>query len=64
LPESSNLATNEEVISLLQEKTSGQLRLLDQILRNAAIKALESGLTKIDKSVLDSIEGDYSLVAS
>jgi predicted transcriptional regulator len=64
LPDSSNLATNEEVISLLQEKTSGQLRLLDQILRNAAIKALESGLTKIDKSVLDSIEGDYSLVAS
>jgi DNA transposition AAA+ family ATPase len=64
LPEPSNLATNEEVISLLQEKTSGQLRLLDQILRNAAIKALESGLNKIDKSVLDSIEGDYSLVAS
>jgi hypothetical protein len=64
LPESSNLATNEEVISLLQEKTNGQLRLLDQILRNAAIKALELGLSKIDKSVLDSIEGDYSLVAS
>ncbi len=64
LPEPSNLANNEEVVSLLQEKTSGQLRLLDQILRNAAIKALESGLNKIDKSVLDSIEGDYSLVAS
>jgi hypothetical protein len=64
LPEPSNLATNEEVVRLLQDKTNGQLRLLDQILRNAAIKALESGLNKIDKSVLDSIEGDYSLVAS
>jgi DNA transposition AAA+ family ATPase len=64
LPEPSNLAINEDIINLLQEKTGGQLRLLDQILRNAAIKALELGLKKIDKSVLNSIEGDYSLVAS
>jgi DNA transposition AAA+ family ATPase len=56
LPEPSNLATNDEVITLLQEKTSGQLRLLDQILRDAAIKALESGLKRIDKALLDSIE--------
>lgn len=64
LPNHSNLATNDEIITLLQEKTSGQLRLLDQILRNAAIKALETGSQKIDKVLLDSIEGDYSLVAS
>lgn len=64
LPEPSNLAINDEIITLLQEKTGGQLRLLDQILRNAAIKAVENGLKKIDKALLDSIEGDYSLVAS
>jgi len=64
LPEPSNMATNDAIITLLQEKTSGQLRLLDQILRDAAIKALESGVKKIDKALLDSIEGDYSLVAS
>ena len=64
LPEPSNMAMNDAIITLLQEKTSGQLRLLDRILRNAAIKALESGVKKIDKALLDSIEGDYSLVAS
>lgn len=64
LPKPSNLAENQEIITLLQEKTDGQIRLLDQILRDAAIKALEDGINKIDKSVLESIEGDYSLVAS
>lgn len=64
LPEPSNMATNDAIITLLQEKTSGQLRLLDRILRNAAIKALESGVKKIDKAVLDSVEGDYLLLAS
>jgi len=58
------LADNQEIITLLQEKTDGQIRLLDQILRDAAVKALESGVNKIDKSVLENIEGDYSLVAS
>jgi len=64
LPEPSNLADDQEIITLLQEKTDGQIRLLDQILRDAAVKALESGVNKIDKSVLESIEGDYLLVAS
>ncbi len=64
LPETSNLADNQEIITILQEKTDGQIRLLDQILRDAAVKALESGVNKIDKSVLENIEGDYSLVAS
>ena len=48
----------------MKKKTDGQIRLLDQILRDAAVKALESGVNKIDKSVLESIEGDYLLVAS
>lgn len=64
LPESSNLADNQEIITLLQDKTDGKIRLLDQILRDAAVKALESGVNKIDKSVLESIEGDYLLAAS
>lgn len=64
LPKQSNLADNQEIITLLQEKTDGQIRLLDQILRDAAVKALESGIDKIDKSVLENIEGDYLLVAS
>ncbi|WP_427158562.1 TniB family NTP-binding protein [Aliinostoc sp. HNIBRCY26] len=64
LPEPSNLADNQEIITILQAKTAGQIRLLDQILRDAAVKALESGVNKIDKSLLNSIEGDYSLVAS
>lgn len=64
LPEPSNLAGNQEIITLLQSKTDGQLRLLDQILRDAAIKALSAGLKKIDLNVFESIEGDYSLVAS
>lgn len=64
LPEPSDLAINDEIITLLQEKTNGQLRLLDRILRHAAIKALEKGFKKIDRDLLDSIEGDYSLVAS
>ncbi|MEO0970126.1 MAG: TniB family NTP-binding protein, partial [Cyanobacteria bacterium J06639_18] len=64
LPKPSNLANDQEIITVLQEKTDGQIRLLDQILRDAAVKALESGVNKIDKSVLESIEGDYLLVAS
>ncbi len=64
LPEPSNLAGDQGIITLLQGKTDGQIRLLDQILRDAAVKALESGVNKIDKSLLESIEGDYSLLAS
>ncbi|BAZ18301.1 hypothetical protein NIES4071_101860 (plasmid) [Calothrix sp. NIES-4071] len=64
LPEPSNLAEDDEVITLLQGKTEGQIRLLDQILRNAAVKALETGINKIDKSVLESIEGDYLLAGN
>ncbi|MEH2385132.1 MAG: TniB family NTP-binding protein [Nostoc sp.] len=64
LPEPSNLAGNQEIITLLQGKTDGQIRLLDQILRHAAVKALESGVNKIDKSLLESIDGDYSLLGS
>ncbi len=64
LPQPSNLADDQAIITFLQEKTDGQIRLLDQILRDAAVKALESGVNKIDKSVLESIEGDYLLVAS
>ncbi|MGB3204493.1 MAG: TniB family NTP-binding protein [Crinalium sp.] len=41
LPEPSNLADDQDIISLLQEKTDGQLRLLDQLLRDAAVKAEE-----------------------
>ncbi|MEO1433368.1 MAG: TniB family NTP-binding protein [Cyanobacteria bacterium J06633_8] len=64
LPEPSNLANNKVIMSDLEERTAGQIRLLDQLLRDAAVKALESGLKKIDKSVLDSIDGDYLLVAT
>lgn len=64
LPEPSNLAEDAKVVTFLQEKTDGQIRLLDQILRDAAVEALESGRMKIDMDVLKSIEGDYALVAS
>jgi hypothetical protein len=64
LPEDSNLAENTKIVTLLQEKTDGQIRLLDQILRDAAVYALENGKTKIDEAILKAIEGDYFLVGA
>jgi DNA transposition AAA+ family ATPase len=64
LPEPSNMDKDPEIITLLQEKTRGQIRLLDQILRDAAVFALEKGKSKVDLGVLKEVEGDYYLVGA
>jgi DNA transposition AAA+ family ATPase len=58
LPEPSNLAT-EKMQVLLAKATGGYLGLLDRILRDAAILALESGQLKIDYTLLNQVTAEY-----
>lgn len=64
LPEPSNLASDDKIVTFLQEKTGGQIRLLDQILRSAAIFVLENGKTKIDLEILEEVGDEYYLVGA
>ena len=58
LPVPSNLG-QKSMLKILGEATAGYLGLLDMILREAAIRALEKGLNKIDKPLLQEVAGEY-----
>ncbi|MBW4420724.1 MAG: ATP-binding protein [Myxacorys californica WJT36-NPBG1] len=49
---------NKELASNLEEMTSGELRLLDDILRDAAVKLLEKKLSEIYDLVLQALKTD------
>jgi len=58
LPVASNLSS-KSTLKILGEATGGYIGLLDMILREAAIRALEKGLSKIDQETLQEVAGEY-----
>jgi len=58
LPVASNLSS-KSTLKILGEATGGYIGLLDMILREAAIRALEKGVGKIDKETLQEVAGEY-----
>lgn len=58
LPESSNL-TSREMQKILGAATRGYLGLMDEILRNAARRALQSGANRIEMSLLNQVALEY-----
>jgi DNA transposition AAA+ family ATPase len=59
LPGASNLSS-KTMLKILGQATGGYIGLLDMILREAAIRALEKGLNKIDKATLQEVAEEYS----
>lgn len=58
LPVPSNLGT-KPMLKILGEATGGYIGLMDMILREAGIRALEKGLTKIDRVTLEEVALEY-----
>jgi hypothetical protein len=58
LPVPSNLAS-KPMLKILGEATGGYIGLMDMILREAGIRALEKGLTKIDRATLEEVALEY-----
>jgi hypothetical protein len=58
LPTPSNL-TGKTMIETLGEATGGYIGLMDMILREAAIRSLKKGLTKIDLKTLKEVTEEY-----
>ncbi len=58
LPVASNLGT-KTMLKTLGEATGGYIGLMDMILREAAIRALEKGLRKIDQATLKEVAEEY-----
>ena len=58
LPVASNLSS-KAMLKVLGEATGGYIGLLDMILREAAVRALEKGLKKIDLATLKEVAGEY-----
>jgi len=48
------------MLKILGQATGGYIGLLDMILREAAIRALEKGLSKIDLETLKEVAREYS----
>lgn len=59
LPVPSNLY-GSRMLKVIGQATGGYIGLLDMILRDAAIRALEKGLGKIDLETLKEVAGEYS----
>lgn len=59
LPGASNLSS-KTMLKILGQATGGYIGLLDMILREGAIRALEKGLNKIDKATLQEVAEEYS----
>ncbi|HEY9829628.1 MAG TPA: TniB family NTP-binding protein [Stenomitos sp.] len=55
----SNLSS-KTMLRILRQATGGYIGLLDMVLREAAIRALEKGLNKIDKATLQEVAEEYS----
>lgn len=58
LPVASNLSS-KAMLKVLASATKGYIGLLDMILREAAVRALEKGLKKIDLATLKEVTGEY-----
>ncbi len=58
LPVASNL-TSKDMMQVLAKATGGYLGLLDMVLRESAIRALQRGLKKIDKAILKEVTEEY-----
>ncbi len=58
LPVPSNL-TAKSMVKILGQATGGYIGLLDMILREAAIRSLKKGLSKIDLATLKEVAGEY-----
>ena len=58
LPVASNL-TAKSMMKVLGQATGGYIGLLDMILREAAIRSLKKGLSKIDLATLKEVAGEY-----
>ena len=58
LPVASNLP-GKRMLKVLAEATGGYIGLLDMVLREAAIRALKKGLSKIDLTTLKEVAGEY-----
>ena len=58
LPVASNLS-RKSTLKILGEATGGYIGLLDMILRESAIRALEKGLSKIDQETLQEVAEEY-----
>ncbi|MBT9314365.1 TniB family NTP-binding protein [Leptothoe spongobia] len=58
LPVASNL-TSKTMQKILLEATEGYIGRLDEVLREAAIRALSQGMKKIEKSVLQEVAREY-----
>jgi DNA transposition AAA+ family ATPase len=58
LPVASNLSS-KTMLKILAEATGDYIGLLDMVLREAAIRALEKGLKKIDKETLQEVAREY-----
>lgn len=58
LPVASNL-TGKRMMKVLGEATLGYVGLLDMVLREAAIRSLKKGLSKIDLETLKEVAGEY-----
>lgn len=58
LPVASNL-TSKEMLNILAKATRGYIGLLDMVLREAAIRSLQKGLTKIDKATLQEVTEEF-----
>ena len=58
LPIASNLSS-KAMLKVLAPATGGYIGLLDMVLREAAVRALEKGLKKIDLATLKEVAGEY-----
>ena len=58
LPVASNLSS-KSMLKVLALATGGYVGLLDMVLREAAVRALEKGLKKIDLATLKEVAGEY-----
>ncbi|WP_253274205.1 TniB family NTP-binding protein [Myxosarcina sp. GI1] len=58
LPVASNLSS-KAMLKVLAPATGGYIGLLDMILRESAVRALEKGLKKIDLATLKEVAGEY-----
>lgn len=58
LPQASNL-TSPEMQKILGATTRGYLDVLDEVLRNAARRALQSGRSHIEASLLNQVALEY-----
>ncbi|HEY9691564.1 MAG TPA: TniB family NTP-binding protein [Oculatellaceae cyanobacterium] len=59
LPVSSNL-TQSKMLDILKDKTQCYIGLMDMILRDAAIRALNKGMPKIDLETLKEVTNEYT----